>query len=217
MKNNRMKKGFTLAEILITLTIIGVVASLTIPSLMNNIGDQANKTAWKQAYADLSQVTMRMSADNGGSFTGIFADSNALRNEYLKYLNYVKSCNNAGNDGCWHNANDWKALDGTPRFNYAQPGLILSNGNLLLLGINDTNCNYSLHGMSPMPLECGNMIIDINGFKGPNIVGKDIFGVELLKNLIIPFGGQNSQLSSYCEGSTGLYSGEGCSAKYLYQ
>ena len=43
-------KGFTLAEVLITLLIIGVVASLTIPAIINNTQEAENKTVWKIVY-----------------------------------------------------------------------------------------------------------------------------------------------------------------------
>ena len=37
-----MKKAFTLAEVLITLVIIGIIAAITIPALMNNTNDEEN-------------------------------------------------------------------------------------------------------------------------------------------------------------------------------
>ncbi len=52
MKN----RAFTLAEVLITLGIIGVVAALTIPSLINSYKDKQFKTAYKKAYSDMQNV-----------------------------------------------------------------------------------------------------------------------------------------------------------------
>lgn len=51
-----MKKGFTLAEVLITLVIIGVIAAMTIPTLINSTGDQEYKTGLKKAFATLNQI-----------------------------------------------------------------------------------------------------------------------------------------------------------------
>ena len=52
-----MKKlGFTLAEVLITLVIIGVIAAMTVPTLMNNTQGQENKTAFKKAISSLNQA-----------------------------------------------------------------------------------------------------------------------------------------------------------------
>ena len=47
------KKAFTLAEVLITLTILGVVAAITIPSLVNRQGEVAARTKLKKAIANL--------------------------------------------------------------------------------------------------------------------------------------------------------------------
>ena len=55
------KRGFTLAEVLITLGIIGVVAAITIPSLISKIGKRQLESQIKASYATIAQ-TMR-SAD----------------------------------------------------------------------------------------------------------------------------------------------------------
>ena len=47
-----MKKAFTLAEILITLGIIGVVAAMTIPTLVANYRTKALKSGFKKSYSD---------------------------------------------------------------------------------------------------------------------------------------------------------------------
>lgn len=53
--------GFTLAEVLITLGIIGVVAAMTIPTLMNSTGQQEFKTGFKKIVSTLNQaVTMNV-------------------------------------------------------------------------------------------------------------------------------------------------------------
>ena len=63
MKNSKM--GFTIAEVLITLVIIGVIAAMTIPTLMNNTNKQEYVSKLKKAYATLSQATNRIIADEG--------------------------------------------------------------------------------------------------------------------------------------------------------
>lgn len=49
-------RAFTLAEVLITIGIIGVVAALTIPSLINSYKDKQFKTAYKKAYSDIQNA-----------------------------------------------------------------------------------------------------------------------------------------------------------------
>lgn len=51
-----MKKGFTLAEVLITLVIIGVIAAMTIPTLMNSTNNQEFRVGLKKAISSLNQA-----------------------------------------------------------------------------------------------------------------------------------------------------------------
>ncbi len=60
-----MKKAFTLAEVLITLGIIGVVAALTIPSLIQKHREQVAVTKVKKAYSMISQAYLMAIAENG--------------------------------------------------------------------------------------------------------------------------------------------------------
>ena len=94
-------KGFTLAEVLITLVIIGVIASMTIPTLMNNTNKQEYVSRLKKAYSALSQATNKIIADEGNpnpSIGGWAVDTEAVYNMYKKYLSVAKDCgyNTAG-------------------------------------------------------------------------------------------------------------------------
>ncbi len=57
--------GFTMAEILLSLTIIGVVAAITLPSLTGNINERTWNTQRKALYARMSQAIALMPALNG--------------------------------------------------------------------------------------------------------------------------------------------------------
>ena len=65
------KNGFTLAEVLITLAIIGVVASLTLPSLMTNTAEQQAITALRKSVNTLSEVGQMSAAVDGFDYSGI--------------------------------------------------------------------------------------------------------------------------------------------------
>jgi prepilin-type N-terminal cleavage/methylation domain-containing protein len=56
--------GFTLAEVLITLGIIGIVSALTIPALITNIRGNRLKSQFNKAYADLNQAARAFYQDN---------------------------------------------------------------------------------------------------------------------------------------------------------
>ena len=81
-KNSKNIKstGFTLAEVLITLVVIGVVAAIILPNLITNIQDRELKTKFKDVYSMLSQATALMLKDKGG-VTKQYYDSN--KNEPL--------------------------------------------------------------------------------------------------------------------------------------
>src|SRR3989339_329004 len=184
------KKGFTLAEILITLTIIGIVASLAIPSLIQSVQNNQYKTAWKSALSDLNQVNTRLLMDNGGTVNGVFLNDTDLVNKYSSYLSYIKKCPSGQN--CWHVANNWYELNGNPRnANYGE-GLILSNGNLIGFYQESQTCAYNGNGLPT----CGYMYVDINGFKGPNTIGKDIYLVWIQQNKITPAGARDNYVNT---------------------
>lgn len=59
------RNGFTLAEVLITLVIIGIIAAMTIPSLINKTNEQETVSALKKTYSSLSQAYQKIFAENG--------------------------------------------------------------------------------------------------------------------------------------------------------
>ncbi|MFA6989807.1 MAG: prepilin-type N-terminal cleavage/methylation domain-containing protein, partial [Candidatus Gastranaerophilaceae bacterium] len=109
------RTGFTLAEILITLTIIGIVASMTIPSLLNKTNGTENVVLLKKSYATLSNAITMLSADNGsvpGSL-GNAATNDDMANVFISKLNIIKSCGTNATAGCFPNIT-YNYLNGTP-------------------------------------------------------------------------------------------------------
>ena len=220
------RKGFTLAEILITLTVIGVVAALTIPTLLQNTNQAEFKTALKRTFADLSQATIMIRNEKGGSLKNAFgnsnlADSENLKNAYRDKLSYIKDCSgdadNGGTStgvsdlGCWHKTNQWQYLNGGNPGIRKDAGLILSNGTLIYFDVNSSSCA----GQTGDYYRCGFIIFDVNGFKKPNTIGKDIFAVNITDSELIPIGARGFYDSSTDCTSTGY--GFGCTAKFLYE
>jgi len=66
------KKAFSLAEVLITLAIIGVVAAMSIPALINTFQNMDFVAGLKKNNAVLSQVTSQIISENGGDPRGAF-------------------------------------------------------------------------------------------------------------------------------------------------
>lgn len=204
---NKKQIAFTLAEVLITLLIIGVVASIIIPNLLNDTQDAELKVAWKKTYSEINQATLRIMNDNGGTLRGVFQSHSDIINFYGNYLSYTKKCIN--DTSCWHVANTWFRYDGSQVNQNQSYGFILSNGSILAPVMFDPDCN-STTSSGNIP-KCGWMLVDVNGLKSPNKIERDIFYLYILENRIAPRGIIGDINNYACPG------GGGCSAKYLYQ
>ena len=82
-----LKRAFSLAEILVTLAIIGVIAALTIPALQQNANNAAIATNLKKIYSELNQVTANILAQNEVnklSRTVYLDDEDTFYNEFVK-------------------------------------------------------------------------------------------------------------------------------------
>ena len=67
----KIKTGFTLAEVLITLGIIGVVAAMTIPTLIANTNAQKYRSKFKKSISTLSQAARMSQAQYGFDYAGV--------------------------------------------------------------------------------------------------------------------------------------------------
>ena len=220
--------AFTLAEVLITLGIIGIVAAMTIPALMNNTQDAQFKSAWKKEYSALSQAALSIISENG-SFKGVggMYQHSKLRDVFADKLKYIKTCADATSYGdCWiggtYSAPLTKYLSGTNLANMdyiplgsGSAGLVLTDGAFVIFAYQDPNCTSNAipgPGSEGLSNICGWISVDVNGAKAPNTVGRDIFGVWVLDNKISPYGTLN--YANTCNTSS---SGMSCSAQYLSQ
>lgn len=222
--------AFTLAEVLITLGIIGVVAAMTIPTLMNNIQNEAFKQAYKKDYSILSQAFSQVVSDNGGSIKNVFAGDTAggesFKNALRQYLKYTTDCSGPSNEGgtgsgasvegCWHRANQWKDGNKTNLPEIAIPGLVLNDGTLLRMEVSKSDCNFDMTPYNGNYSRCAYINVDVNGFKPPNQIGKDIFDFDVLENRILPYGAMPVDATKVCS-STSTATGWDCGVTYLNQ
>ena len=96
--SRKEKWGFTLAEVLITLGIIGVVAALTLPALLTNIQSKVRAERSRSVQYKFSLATEKMARLN---LIGPYDSTDAFVDELQKHLKISKRCNASNLRGCW--------------------------------------------------------------------------------------------------------------------
>lgn len=211
------KKAFTLAQVLLVIVIMGITMAMTIPSTIIKIQDVDLKTKLKSEYSILSEVIGRLLDNAGGTFDGNFTNSMDMANKFASLMNTVKQCNtNASTEGCWHSSSTWKGLDGSSNSLTltSSPGFILQDGTLLVFN-NDFFSATCTDAQNTIP-KCGSIYIDINGFRFPNQLGRDIYQFWITSSDIVPLSVtdpfQTPDASWTCDSS---HPGWACSGYYL--
>jgi len=181
--------AFTLAETLITLGIISVVAAICIPALNNAIQDRQFKEAAKKAFSVSSQAVEQMRQDNGGSLSNYYTTAGSFKTDFVKYFNVLQDC---GLHGC-------------------VPAIPTSDVYTSLAG-DKANTSYMYYGQFVTAdgmffgiYTNGEIVIsvDVNGYqKGPNVYGKDVFFFQLVNDNLVPVGANGTVYydsnNSYC-------------------
>lgn len=185
--------AFTLAEVLITLGIIGIVAAMTLPMLMQNYQKHVTETGLKAAYTILSEALNRSRVENGEFKDWLYNDENLsvsdnswnFTNTYLApYLKKVQLYRSTTLFDCKNIT--YKKLDGNVQECTAVVGFCNTCNSAQ--GLNMTQMHLP-NGMIFVPLARRllslppdpqyapgvEVDVDINGYKGPNVWGKDIF------------------------------------------
>lgn len=213
---NAAQKAFTLAEVLITLLIIGVVSSIAIPIVLNDIKEAEYNEGIKKAYADLSNALKMIQVNNGGTVNvgviGNTAGSLAITNEFCNVMSCIRVDGTSNIFGPinykYYKGDEYSSFPGTSS---NTPAVIINNGSFVSFRSYDS-CNYS--GIN----NCGYIIIDINGKKGPTMLGRDFYYFWIiLKNnyyIIAPMGIHGDGKTCLPGENTGDKS-SGCTAKRL--
>ena len=212
----KFKVAFTLAEVLITLGIIGVVSALTMPSLIQSYKEKVTVTKLEKAYSFLNQAYKRISDEYGEpqdwpgvEYAGNASASAASAHRDL-YAQYV-SCKKFKGQiyGTVDTTKKIKALNGELyTYIYYFPSFTNNDGTVFLFS-SLRNCGgYVLStGKLTACSMGGDILVDINGYeKGPNQLGKDIFAFVTAQTGVYPAG----MIGSYTEGDCNL-NGKGIS------
>lgn len=228
--------AFTLAEVLVTLGIIGVVAALTIPALMSKTQDLEFKSSFKKIYAQLDQITRQLLYDNNGSLAypynenypathkcGTYAwpdNANCLRDLYADNLKILEKCDDNSGTGymdsgvnCW-TTESWNQPNGATANPQSMFRADVGGGMVLISGATITVVHYPYGGFPSVSVR-GTIKIDVNGNKGPNVWGRDYFGAYITDKGLVPFGADGDWYNSAAFGQLCSQAGGACASDII--
>jgi prepilin-type N-terminal cleavage/methylation domain-containing protein len=200
------KHAFTLAEVLITLGIIGVVAALTLPSFFANYQEKELIPKIKESYSLLSQGVITSEVTNSSPANWNYElNAEDFYNQYLNnyfIINKKITVNDVKNKGI-----KYIQMDG----NIATDAVVNDNNSIVL----EMADGFLLFISEEKNAKFKTIAIDINNYKSPNIIGKDLFLFAIQNPYgLTPYGfanGGKTVFSSKYEGTTMLEANpDGC-------
>ena len=166
----KKRAAFTLAEVLITLGIIGVVAAMTMPSLVANYQRKVLETSFKKSYSVVSQAVQRLIDDEGyipKSENFGMGEFNVLLTKYIESTGQIpmdgKSFINCFTD--FYRTYNKRNLSATAQWWFDDGYFTAVDGTFIF--VDNSNTENLLIG------------VDTNGKKAPNLLGHDVFLFEL--------------------------------------
>lgn len=206
--------AFTLAETLIVMGIIGVVATLTIPSLTNSTNNKDVVAKVRKAHSNLEDAFGRMIADYGemNEWSETLAANN-LGPRLVASMKLTKNCGITNNGACF-SPNSALYITGTATAsnNVAADTntykVLLASGMSLGLYVSNNTCLFDATGnnaTAPQDLKqvCGFALVDIDGTgKGKHKHGTDLFQFYLTRHGFYPVGFDGDNTFKYFDACT---------------
>lgn len=201
-------KGFTLAEVLITLGIIGVVAAMTLPTLINDKQNKELEAGFKKAYSILQAAFNKMGYDEGQIINSENYPSWKFVDKFKTY--FQDTCENNTNCNITINYGDYKSYNnGHMELSWLDDGKIMLPDGMLIMIENPAVNAGRLY-----------IYVDVNGLKKrPNRWGYDLFTFQVTNDgKLLPGGakGTDMEAEEFCSISkTSLYNGFGCAYRAI--
>jgi len=180
-----MKKAFTLAEVLITLGIIGVVAAMTIPNLMTAHKKHETAARLKKSISVINQAIRMSEQDNGEPeiWDKSLSDEDFINKYFAPYMKIMSLCNPITK--CGYKTSQWLYMNGSCG-SYCGPNYMGRTPFLTMDGIVYTYSKVLTNEVDNTKM----ILVDVNGWRKPNQFGKDIFLLyrDEESNSITPYG-----------------------------
>ena len=186
------KAAFTLAEVLITLAIIGVVAAITIPSLVKNYNEKAWSTAQKVFTERLEVATRQMNTEE--KLAG-YSNTMDFVNELKKYIKITRVCDNNNITKCFNKEVIWNEgedpIDMSTIKNAASLGqedwdtdtvaVQFANGVNAIIAYNPNTTQEPFNNQFSATSNSMAILYDVTGNKNPNKYGEksDIYAINV--------------------------------------
>lgn len=214
LKNS--KNAFTLAEVLITLAIIGVVAALTIPVVIEKYQKQETVARLKKSYSVMSQALRLSEADNGPYSdweVPQFSDSLDLTEYYEKYwypyFKVLKACKTWQECG-YSSSHPILDIGG----NKTGHTIVAQERRLAFITTDGILYSISLYGGDNVRAD-HSIYVDLNAAKGPNKFGRDFFCFTRTASGAIKPSGYNRALDEISKNCSKSGYGDHCAAKIM--
>lgn len=183
------KIAFTLSEVLITLVIIGIVAAITIPALMNNTNAHEYRSALKKAISGINQALVLNYALTGLSAHDYTSAESLVSEIFNRRMNVIDGENEFTSSNC--------------------DGVVFTTDDGMIFCVNNYSSAYSdvkgvscdIYNMTPCVQSDGpNLWIDVNGVRNPNKATtsyqrpRDIYQAQIYSQKVIPYGEPTQQI-----------------------
>lgn len=183
------KIAFTLSEVLITLVIIGIVAAITIPALMNNTNAHEYRSSLKKAISGINQALVLNYALTGLSAHDYTSAESLVAEIFNRRMNVIDGGNEFTSSNC--------------------DGVVFTTDDGMIFCVNNYSSAYSdvkgvscdIYNMTPCVQSDGpNLWIDVNGVRNPNKATtsyqrpRDIYQAQIYSQKVIPYGEPTQQI-----------------------
>ena len=233
--NNSRKIAFTLAEVLITLGIIGIVAAMTMPVLIQKTKEKETISKLKKFNSVMNQAFTIAKVQNGevedwglqvaGQTVDPDENQQAINKQMTDKVWDILSPNLKITSRCKRTEDDCQgydrySLDGT-KFGEFIPVAVFADGSVIVgTTVSSPTCEKVQGTSENLKHVCGEVFVDINGPKPPNATGKDVFIFWFTRYGVVPRGLPEEtaiKMDTYCNiKNKHFLNGYACAAWVIY-